>query len=69
MTDVNAKVAASEERIGIRQAEYRTDIARLAEAMGRRDAESTRRDTWILLAMAGMFGLALTLLGVLIAVL
>ncbi len=27
------------------QAEYKTDIARLAEAMARRDAELARRDT------------------------
>ncbi|MCY4260324.1 MAG: hypothetical protein OXC91_08695 [Rhodobacteraceae bacterium] len=39
------------------QAEYRTDIARLAEDMAKRDAEATRRDKDNLRWVVG-FGLA-----------
>ncbi len=44
------------------QAEYKTDIARLAE-------DSAKRDKQQLLAIAGIVGLATAILGVLIGVL
>ena len=49
-----------------RQAEYRTDIARLAEDMAKRDAEATGRETRLLLALAGLVSLAVVILGILI---
>lgn len=38
------QLAVLEERMNTMQAEYRTDIARLAEDMAKRDAEAARRD-------------------------
>ncbi len=55
------------------QAEYRTDIARLAEDMAKRDAEGAKRETDAvkrdkqqLLAIAGLIAIATTILGILI---
>ena len=55
--------------MGTHQAEYRTDIARLAEDMAKRDAEHAKRDKQQLPAIAGIVGLATAILGVLIGVL
>ncbi len=44
------------------QAEYKTDIARLAEDMARRDAEAARRETRLILAILGMIALAVAIL-------
>ena len=48
------------------QAEYKTDIARLearlAEDMARRDTESAKRETRLILALAGMLALAVAIL-------
>ena len=38
------QVAALKERMNTMQAEYRTDIARLAEDMAKRDAEAAKRE-------------------------
>ncbi|MCY4546759.1 MAG: hypothetical protein OXC28_00205 [Defluviicoccus sp.] len=51
-------MAAVEARTEARQAEYRTDIARLAEDMA-------KRETRLLLAVAGMVSLAVIVLGLL----
>ena len=55
-----------EERMKTMQAEYKTDIARLAEDMAKRDAEATRRETRLLLSMAGLLAVAVAILGLLI---
>ena len=44
------------------QAEYKTDIARLAEDMAKRDTESAKRETRLILALAGMLALAVAIL-------
>ena len=49
-----------------KQAEYKTDIARLAEDMAKRDTESAKRETRNLLAIFGMIALAVAILGLLI---
>ncbi len=36
------------------QAEYKTDIARLAEDAAKRDAEAAKRETRLILAFAGL---------------
>ncbi len=55
---LEGEVAAVEARTEARQAEYRTDIARLAEDMA-------KRETRLLLAVAGMVSLAVIVLGLL----
>ena len=51
--DLAAKVAALEERLNTRQAEYKTEIARLAEAMERRERRTlTMNVTMIAAAVA-----------------
>ncbi len=44
------------------QAEYKTDIARLAEDMAKRDTEATKREARLILALAGMIALAVAIL-------
>jgi len=39
------QLAVLEERMNTQQADYRTDIARLAEDMAKRDADQAKRDT------------------------
>lgn len=60
--DSAVKLSVLEERMKSMQAEYKTDIARLAE-------DNAKRDKQLLLAIAGIVGLATAVLGVLIAVL
>lgn len=57
--DLAAKVAALEERMNTRQAEYKTDIARLAE-------DAAKRETRLIITMAGLVVAAVAILGVLI---
>ena len=57
--DLAAKVAALEERMNTRQAEYKTDIARLAE-------DAAKRETRLIITMAGLVIAAVAILGVLI---
>jgi len=57
--DLRERMARQEERMNTMQAEYRTDIARLAE-------DNAKRETRTLLAIAGMIGLAVAILGLLI---
>ncbi|MCY4259367.1 MAG: hypothetical protein OXC91_03795 [Rhodobacteraceae bacterium] len=56
MNALPERLARLEERMKTMQAEYRTDIARLAEDMA-------KRETRLLLAIAGMIGLAVAVLG------
>ena len=62
---LGGEMAAVEARTEARQAEYRTDIARLAEDMAKRDTEAAKRETRLLLAVAGMVSLAVIVLGLL----
>jgi len=62
VTDVKAKVATLEEFIETRQAGYRTDIARPAEAMARCDTEVANRETRMPPAIAGMSAPAVAML-------
>lgn len=64
--DLAAKVAALEERMNTKQAEYKTDIARLAERMAESDARSARREVWLFGIFAGMIALGVAFLGFLI---
>jgi len=57
--DLRERMARQEERMNTMQAEYRTDIARLAE-------DNAKRETRTLLAIAAMIGLAVAILGLLI---
>ncbi len=66
MHDLAQQIACLEERMETKQAEYRTDIARLAETMAHWKTDMAQRETRMLLAMAGMIGLAVTILGILI---
>ncbi len=54
------RIAVLEERMKTMQAEYKTDIARLAE-------ESAKRETRSLLATAAMLAIAVSILGVLLS--
>ena len=58
--------ARMEERMNTQQAEYRTDIARLAEDIAKRDTEAAKRETRLLLAVVGVMIAGVTLIGVLI---
>jgi len=58
--------AVLEERMNTKQAEYKTDIARLAEQMAQRDSESHKRETRIILAMFAAVALATAILGFMI---
>ena len=60
------QLAVLEERMKTMQAEYRTDIARLAEDMAKHNVEAAKRETRMLLAVAAMIGLAVAILGFLI---
>jgi len=53
------RMARMEEGMNTRQAEYRTDIARLAEDMAKRDTEAARRETRFLLACVALAGLVI----------
>jgi len=57
--DLRERMARQEERMKTMQAEYCTDIARLAE-------DNAKRETRTLLAIAAMIGLAVAILGLLI---
>ncbi|MCY3981453.1 MAG: hypothetical protein OXE76_16320 [Alphaproteobacteria bacterium] len=71
--ELSERIARLEERMKTMQAEYKTDIARLAEDnakrdarlaedMGKRDTEAARRETRLILALAGMIALAVAIL-------
>ena len=57
--DLAAKVVALEERMNTRQAEYKTDIARLAE-------DAAKRETRLIVTMAALVVAAVAILGLLI---
>ena len=56
--DLATKVAVLEERMKTMQAEYKTDLARIAE-------DAAKRETRMLLAIAAMIGLAVAAISVL----
>ena len=56
---LSGRISVPEERMKTRQAEYRTDIARLAEDMA-------KRETRTLLAVAGLISFGVVILGILI---
>ena len=64
--DFARQLAVLEERMNTHQAEYRTDIARLAEEMAKQDAEAAKRETRTLLAVAGLISFGVVILGLLI---
>ena len=45
------------------QAEYKTDIARLAEQVAKRDVEAVKRETRLLLSIAAMLAVGFTAIG------
>jgi hypothetical protein len=59
--DLAARLAALEERMNTRQAEYKTDIARLAE-------DAAKRETRLIVTVVGLVVAAVAILGVLIRV-
>lgn len=80
MARLEGEMAAVEARTEARQAEYRTDIARLAEDLAKRETgrqaeyrtgiarlaeDMAKRETRLLLALAGMVSLAVIVLGLL----
>lgn len=80
MARLEGEMAAVEARTEARQAEYRTDIARLAEDLAKRETgrqaeyrtgiarlaeDMAKRETRLLLAVAGMVSLAVIVLGLL----
>ena len=56
ITELDKQVAVQREQMKTMQAEYKTDIARLAE-------DAAKRDKQQLLAIAGMLALAVAILG------
>ena len=64
--DWRMAVAVLEGRMNTTQAEYRTDIARLAEDMAKRDAEAAKRDKDNLRWQVGLWIAAVVVVGVLI---
>ena len=46
-----------------KQAEYKTDIARLAEDMAKRDTDAAKRETRMLIAVISVMALGLAILG------
>ena len=68
--DLAAKVAALEERMNTRQAEYKTDIAMLAKESAERDARLEREIRnglrWQIGFTLGGIAIAVALLGILI---
>ena len=72
-SELARQFAVLEERMNTKQAEYKTDIARLAEQMAQRDTDAAKRDTEgakretrIILAVFGIVALATAILGFLI---
>lgn len=66
ITDLARQLAALEERMNTKQAEYKTDIARLAEDMAKRDTDAAKRETRLILAVFAIVALATAILGFLI---
>ncbi len=59
-------LAVLEERMKTMQAEYWTDIARLAEDMAKRDKDNSRWHATLFIATVGVIGIATAILGFLI---
>ncbi len=60
------QIAVLEQKMETHKQEYKTDIARLAEQMAKRDTEAGKRENRLLLAMLGGLAVATTVLGLLI---
>lgn len=60
LQQLTTDVAVLEERMETRQAEYKTDIGRLAE-------DAAKRETRLVITVAGMLALAVAILGTLIS--
>lgn len=58
--DLAVKMAALEERMKTMQAEYKTDIARLAE-------DNAKRETRLLISIAGLLAVAVAILGMVLS--
>ena len=70
ITELSTELAVLEERMNTKQAEYKTDIARLAEDNARRDTEAAKRDTEaarretrFLITVIGVMALGIAILG------
>jgi len=61
--ELNARVARLEERMKTMQAEYRTDIARLAEDMAKRGEAAATREKQQFLAVIAVIAIGLTIHG------
>ncbi len=66
INDLARELSALEERMNTKQAEYKTDIARLAEDMAKRDTDAAKRETRLILAVFAIVALATAILGFLI---
>lgn len=64
--DLSKKHAVLEERMNTKQAEYKTDIGKLAGQFETLRTDMAKRETRFLLAVFGMVALATTILGFLI---
>ena len=64
--ELAAKPAILEKRMKTMRAEYKTDIARLTEDNAKLDAEAARRQTRLIVAIAGLLAFAVAVLGLLI---
>ena len=65
--DLARQFAVLEERINTKAAETESALDRLRADMAARDTDAAKRATRMLLAIAGMIGLAVAVLGVLIS--
>ena len=64
--ELATKLAVLQERMKPMRAEYKTEIARLAEDHAKRDAEATKRETRLIMTIAGLLAFAVAVLGFLI---
>ncbi len=64
--DLARRLAVLEERMNTKAAETESALDRLRADMAARDTDAAKRETRMLLAIAGMIGLAVAVLGVLI---
>ena len=64
--ELAAKLALLEELMKPMPAEYKTDIARLAEDNAKRDAGTAKRETRLIVTIAGLLAFAVAVLGLLI---
>ncbi len=63
MKTLNAENASAQERLNATMERFRTDMADLRTENANRDKEVAHRETRLILAIAGMIGLAVAILG------